>query len=217
VLRGVRLELHAGETVGLIGESGAGKTSLLRSMTGLCASTGELTLLGADPRSEKPKQTQMLWQDPGTSLDPTLPLHKLLEISARLGRSAGTTERTVAEALQRVDLQHRSDALAGELSGGEQRRASLAQIWLAGARVVLADEPTAGLDDARAAEALALLRAVVGPEGGIVVASHDLGQVLPLCHRVYVLHEGACVDVFAPSEAADPARHPFTRDLLDAG
>ncbi len=217
VLRGIDIAVHAGETVCLVGESGAGKTSLLRALNGLCASTGALTLLGADPRRAQPRHAQMLWQDPSTSLDPTLPLHALLAISERLGTSAGTVGRTVDDALLRVDLAHRRDARATALSGGEQRRASLAQIWLAGAQLVLADEPTAGLDAARATEALALLRAVVGPEGGIILASHDLTQVLPLCHRVYVLHEGACIDVFAPSEASDPTRHPFTRDLLDAG
>ena len=217
LLRGIDLHVHAGETVCLVGESGSGKTSLLRALNGLCASTGTLTLLGADPRGEPSRRTQMLWQDPGTSLDPTLPLHRLLAISERLGRERDTVGRTVDEALRKVDLTHRAEALAGELSGGEQRRASLAQIWLTGARVVLADEPTAGLDAARAAEALTLLRAIVGAEGGILVASHDLTQVLPLCHRVYVLHEGACVDAFTPSDAADAARHPFTRDLLDAG
>lgn len=217
LLRGIDLHVHAGETVCLVGESGSGKTSLLRALNGLCASTGTLTVLGADPRGEPSRRTQMLWQDPGTSLDPTLPLHRLLAISERLGRERDTVGRTVDEALRKVDLVHRAKALAGELSGGEQRRASLAQIWLTGARVVLADEPTAGLDAARAAEALTLLRAIVGAEGAILVASHDLTQVLPLCHRVYVLHEGACVDAFAPSDAADPARHPFTRDLLDAG
>jgi ABC-type dipeptide/oligopeptide/nickel transport system ATPase component len=212
LLREIDLHVAAGETVGLIGESGVGKTTLLRALAGLCASEGALSVLGADPRLGKPQGVQLLWQDPSTSLDPALPLCDLLAISARLGGL-----RTVDEALIRVGLRHRAAALADELSGGERRRASLAQVWLAGARLVLADEPTAALDGARAIEALALLQELVGPTGGIVIASHDLNLVLPLCNRIYVLHEGACVDVFTPAEAQDPQRSGFTRALIEAG
>ena len=212
VVRDIDLVVAPGETVGIIGESGVGKTTLLRALAGLCASRGALSVLGADPRCGKPQGVQLLWQDPGTSLDPAIPLRQMLAISARL-----SGERSVKEALARVGLTHRADALSSELSGGERRRASLAQVWLAGARLVLADEPTAALDAPRAIEALSLLQDLVGPTGGIVIASHDLALVLPLCHRVYVLHEGTCVDVFSPAEQRDPARHPFARALVDAG
>ncbi len=212
VLHGLDLAVAAGETVGIIGESGVGKTTLLRALAGLCASQGSLSVLGADPRRGKPDGVQLLWQDPSTSLDPAMTLHALLGVSARLGG-----KRTVKEALARVSLSHRADALAAELSGGERRRASIAQVWLAGARLVLADEPSAALDAPRAAEALALLQELVGQQGGIVIASHDLDLVLPLCDRVYVLHERACVDVFTPASAHEPGRHPFTRALMDAG
>jgi ABC-type glutathione transport system ATPase component len=212
VLRGVDLLVAAGETVGIIGESGVGKTTLLRALAGLCASAGALSVLGADPRAGTPQGVQLLWQDPATSLDPAMALAALLGVSARLGG-----KRSVKEALARVGLTHRGDALAGELSGGERRRASIAQVWLAGARLVLADEPTAALDAPRAAEALTLLQDLVDGHGGIVIASHDLDLVLPLCDRVYVLHDGACVDVFTPDSAAAPARHPFTRALMEAG
>jgi len=212
VVRGLDLAVAAGETVGIIGESGVGKTTLLRALAGLCASQGALSVLGADPRSGKPDGVQLLWQDPSTSLDPAMTLHALLDISARLGG-----KRSVKEALSRVALTHRADALTDELSGGERRRASIAQVWLAGARLVLADEPTAALDAPRAAEALTLLQDLVGAKGGIVIASHDLDLVLPLCDRVYVLHEGACVDVFTPESAAAAERHPFTRALMEAG
>lgn len=212
VLEGIHLRVAAGETVGIIGESGVGKTTLLRALAGLCASAGGLSVLGADPRVARAQGVQLLWQDPATSLDPALRLCDLLQISARLGG-----RRSVKEALARVALTHRAGALSCELSGGERRRASLAQIWLTGARVVLADEPTAALDGPRAVEALLLLQELVGPQGGIVIASHDLNLVLPLCHRVYVLHEGACVDVFSTTEALDPRRHPFTRALVEAG
>lgn len=212
ILRGLSIEVRAGETVGLIGESGVGKTTLLRALAALCASSGTLTVLGVDPRRVAPTGLQLIWQDPGTSLDPALSVGELLAISATLG---GT--RRVEDALTRVGLSHRADALPGELSGGERRRASLAQVWLAGARLVLADEPTAALDSGRSVEALDLLRELVGDEGGILLASHDLGLVLPLCDRVYVLHQGECVDCFRPEEARAATRHPFTRALLEVG
>ena len=211
ILCGLSIEVRAGETVGLIGESGAGKTTLLRALAGLCGSSGALTVLGVDPRRAAPVGLQLIWQDPGTSLDPSMPVGELLAISARLG---GT--RRVEDALTRVGLSHRGDALPGELSGGERRRVSLAQVWLAGARLVMADEPTAALDAGRSVDALDLLRELVGDTGGVLLASHDLGLLLPLCDRVYVLHQGRCVDCFRPDEAGSAGRHPFTQSLLDA-
>ncbi len=210
VIRGLNLTVAPGETVGIIGESGVGKTTLLRAIAGLCASRGSLRVLGTDPRAGRIPGLQVLWQDPSTSLDPAMPLEALLEISARLGPG-----RSVREALGRVGLTHRAAARSGDLSGGERRRASLAQIWLSGAQLVLADEPTAALDGVRSAQALRLLRELVGPEGAILLASHDLGLVLPLCDRVYVLHEGACIDVFGRGEEGTLDRHAFTRALLD--
>lgn len=209
VVRALDLEVRPGQTVALVGASGCGKTSVLRALRGLCASRGGLRLAGVDPRDGRPPDTQLLWQDARAALDPALPLARALEASARIGGGA----RTVAQALARVDLTGRADARPDELSGGEARRASIAQVWLAGARVVLADEPTAGLDAARADQALDLLRA--GVDGALLIATHDLARVLPRCDRVYVLLDGACVDAFTPGDAG--ARHPYTLALLAAG
>lgn len=224
-LSGASLRVQAGERVGLIGASGSGKSSLARIGLGLLRpDQGEVELFGESTRGWSPRRwrkersrSQLLLQDPSAMLTPNVPLWRLLRESIRLHRPDEDARPLLAQTLAAVQLAHRADAHLGQLSGGERRRAGLARVLLSRPRLLVADEPTTGLDAALKAELVALMLDRAGPGCAIVLISHDLPLLAWATERLVVMHQGRIVDELpAAALPGTGESHPHTRALLRA-
>ena len=233
-VRGVDLELHAGETLAIVGESGCGKSVLCRSILRLLPDnariTGRILLEGRDivPCSERQMravrgpQAAMLFQDPMASLNPTLPVgDQIMEALRRHRRMRPEQARQRAlELLELVgidDPEARMRLQPHYFSGGMRQRCVLAIALALGPRILLADEPTTALDVTVQARMLDLLRDVQRKTGvGIILVSHDLGVVARVADRVAVMYAGRLVETGSAADVFYDPRHPYTWGLLGA-
>ena len=225
---GVSFELEKGAALGIVGESGCGKSTIARCLVGLeRASSGSIRLGGVElaglsARAWLPHRgrIQMVFQDPGGSLDPRQRVASIVaEPLAIHGRLTRTARRARAgELLEQVGLApEHGGRLPHELSGGQKQRVAIARALALEPEILVCDEPTSALDatvQARILRLLAELRERLGI--AIVFISHDLAVVREVCGRVAVLYLGRIVET-GPAEAifASP-RHPYTRALLSA-
>lgn len=194
---GATLRVAPGERVALIGPSGAGKSTLVRCGLGLDrVDGGQVLLFGEEPTRSRAarRRAQLLLQDGRAMLHPRLPIGLLLEESAALHRPEADPVRVAAEALHAVGLSDRGLHRPRELSGGERRRAGLARVLIARPELLVADEPTAGLDAELRRRMAALLFESCGPTTALLVVTHDLESVGPHCDRALVMERGRIVD-----------------------
>lgn len=221
---GVDLAVDHGERVGLVGHSGSGKTSLVRAGLGLAPrQQGTVDLLGqptagwSETRWRRARRdVQMLFQDPRAMLHPVIPLGLLLMDSAVVHQIGENPEREARAVLDSVGLGTRFDALPHELSGGEQRRAGLARVLLTRPRLLIADEPTVGMDVELKEDLLSLLLDRLDPACAVVLVTHDLPVVAWATTRIVVMSEGRIVDELGTDNLTEPT-HPTSRELLSAG
>jgi len=231
-LRGIDLTADAGEVIGIVGESGCGKSSLALAMTALLprnakVTSGEVRLSGQDilsmdassQRAMRGSGVSMIFQDPMTAFNPVLTLGKqLVDFQRGTGLSRAERRTRAEEMLERVSL---ADPVAimgrfvHEISGGMRQRIGIAAAMLNHPKVLIADEPTTALDVTVEAQIIHLLRGLrQDHHGAIVVITHHLGVVGELCDRVYVMYAGQVVETAPIDTLYHAAKHPYTQALI---
>jgi peptide/nickel transport system ATP-binding protein len=233
-LRGISLEVAKGEALGLVGESGCGKSvtwlAALGLLPGKAQVSGSVTLggeelLGAPPAvldRVRGGRIAMIFQDPASSLNPVHRIGAQVMEALRLHRGlTGAAAR--AEALRLFELvgipgaARRLDAYPHELSGGQNQRVMIAMALAGQPELLVADEPTTALDVTIQAQILELLGSLRREFGmALVLISHDLGVVAETCGRVAVMYAGRIVEEAPVGRLFDGARHPYTQGLIGA-
>jgi oligopeptide transport system ATP-binding protein len=224
-VNGVSFDIYAGEAVGLVGESGCGKTTTARCILRLEAPTSgkilldgeDLTVLSSRQLRQRRRDFQMVFQDPSESLNPRLTVRRTLREPLVL-HGLYRDEAQLDDAVSHVNLAPEHLArLQHQLSGGQKQRVGVARAIMTSPRLVVLDEPTSSLDMSLRIHVIALLRRLQREMNmTYLFISHDLSTVRHLCTRVMVMYLGKIVEM-GPTEAvfARPA-HVYTRALLSA-
>nr|WP_217703816.1 ABC transporter ATP-binding protein [Schlegelella koreensis] len=233
-LRGVSFDIAAGETVGLIGESGCGKSMTALALMGLlperAAVAGSIRfmgdeLVGRDERSLaalRGDRMAMVFQEPMTALNPVHTvgdqIAEPLRVHRRLGRSAARAE--ALRLLERVHMPNaaaRLDAYPHQLSGGQRQRVTIAMALACRPALLIADEPTTALDVTIQREILDLVAELVAEERmALLLISHDLGVMARTVSRILVMYGGSVVESAPAAALFARPEHPYTRGLFAA-
>ena len=230
---GVSFDVRPGQTVGLVGESGCGKSVTSLAIMGLLPRRGNevsgtvdfegtdlLSLSESQMRDRRGKDIAMVFQDPLSSLNPVIPVG--LQVTEVLERHRGLSRKAATplarDLLQRVgipDPDRRLKDYPHQMSGGMRQRALIAIALACAPRLLIADEPTTALDVTIQAQILALLRELVADTGtALIMITHDLGVVAGLCDEVNVLYGGRIVERGSRHPLFAEPRHPYTHGLL---
>ena len=230
---GVSFEVHPGQTVGLVGESGCGKSVTSLAIMGLLPDRGNrvegrafyegddlIGLSRQEMRDRRGRDIAMIFQDPLSSLNPVVPIG--IQVTEVMERHRGMKRKEAMpqaqELLERVgipDPRARLKNYPHQLSGGMRQRALIAMALACAPRLLIADEPTTALDVTIQAQILALLKELVEETGtALIMITHDLGVVAGLCDEVNVLYAGRIVERGDRYGLFGQPRHPYTNGLL---
>ena len=234
-VRGVDLTLHKGEVLAIVGESGCGKSALLKAIMRLLPRTasisGEILVNGTDLAPYREKELQklrgrlfsMVFQDPMTALNPSMSIGAQIAEAIVVHEpkiSRAELRARVLELLELVGIDQpavRAGLYPHDFSGGMRQRAVMAIALAARAPILLADEPTTALDVTIQAQILDLLREIQQKLGtATILVSHDLGVVARAADRVAVMYAGKIVEIGTAEEVYYDPRHPYTWALLRA-
>ena len=222
---GVELDVHRGEVLALVGESGCGKTTLIRSILGLERMSAGTVVFDGSPVTQRAsslralrRRVQMIFQDPTGALNPRHTIYEAVAEGIRIHKVPGDEPTLVAEALARAGLRPPARYLRRyphEVSGGQRQRVLIAGAMALGPQLLLADEPVASLDASIRGEILALMRSLVDEQGiSIIAVTHDLGLAWNIADRVAVMYLGRIVEIGAAEQVLSDPQHPYTRALL---
>lgn len=223
----VSFGVEPGQTVGLIGESGSGKTTIGRLAMGLTApDSGTASFAGSawtGAAADRARRTDLsiVFQDPGLALDPRMTVGQAVLEPLQVHRRDLTREqreKLAREALRRASIGDDIwDRYPSQLSGGQQQRVSIARAVATEPRFIVLDEPTASLDASVRRDLLATLVTIQRKTGvSYLLISHDMATIAAVAHRVVVLYRGVVVEQGPTAEVLENPRHPYTRSLISA-
>ncbi len=223
--RDISLQLHKGETLGLVGESGCGKSTFVRTIMGLHPATSgrilfkgeDITNIKGEKRREMARHIQMIFQDPATAFNPKMrikdiicePLRNFAKVSDK------EAEARAVDLLRQVELPpEMALRYPHELSGGQRQRVGIARALILEPEIIICDEATSALD-VSVQDSIAKLLAEIQKKRGVsyIFICHDLALVSLISHRVAVMQQGSIVEEL-PGDKLTEARHPYTKKLL---
>ena len=234
-VNGVSFEVARGETLGVVGESGCGKSVTALAVLGILPRAARVPggharfegrdLLGLPDkqlRRVRGREIAMIFQDPMTSLNPVLTIGRQIReaLEAHLGMTRDAAKARAVELLDQVGIpsaRSRVSDYPHQFSGGMRQRAMIAMALACEPKLLIADEPTTALDVTIQAQILDLLRAlVVDRDTALILITHDLGVVAGMCERVHVMYAGMVVEAGSAEQVFDSPRHPYTLGLLQS-
>ncbi len=227
-VRGIDLDVEAGQVVALVGESGSGKSSAVRGITQLIRpDRGSVELGGVDLVGLRGKalraarrDIQMVFQDPYSSLDPSMSVADIIGEPLVFHTDQGRRERrrTAVEMLEMVGLRaEHADRYPYEFSGGQRQRIAIARALVIRPKVIVADEAVSALDVSSQNQVLALLEELIAELGvACLFITHDLAVVRQIADRVAVMYLGTLVEQGVTDDLFAAPQHPYTRALLSA-
>mgnify|MGYP000538873768 CR=1 FL=1 len=236
VLRDVSLTLAKGEVRGLVGESGAGKSTIAKALLGILPSTVKVTggfirfegrnLLTMAPRDLSAimgRDITLIPQDPQTALNPARRIEAQLTdgLRLKLGMGKQAARERALQLLDEVQIRDPERVLKAyphELSGGMRQRILIASAFALNPKLVVADEPTTALDVTVQKEILRLIRRMQEAHGtAVIFVTHDLGVVAKICDQVTLLYAGKVIEDGTTADLLNAPRHVYTRALIAAG
>ena len=235
-VRGISFELFQGEAIGIVGESGCGKSVTVQSLTRLIPSPpsqiesgrvllGDIDLLQLFDqrlRAVRGREIGMIFQDPMTALNPTMKIGLQIQEALLYHRLASPkeAEANAIELLHLVGIPEpeiRYSQYPHQLSGGMRQRAVIAIALAAKPRILIADEPTTALDPTIQTQILDLLKQLRNRLNmSLILITHDIGVVASMCDRVIVMYAGKIVEVGSAADVLNSPQHPYTRLLLQS-
>ena len=234
-VNGISFDIRPGETLGIVGESGCGKSVTSLAILGILARNGRVTqgralfegqdlvqMDDAELRKIRGKEIAMIFQDPMTSLNPVLTIGRQIReaLETHFGMERKAADARATELLDQVGIPSAKMRLKDyphQFSGGMRQRAMIAMALACEPKLLIADEPTTALDVTIQAQILAVLRELVREHRtALVMITHDLGVVAGMCERVNVMYGGLFMETGSAEAIFGTPRHPYTLGLLQS-